>query len=200
MVRWAWPTAFLLIAAGALAGYLSVPHYRPPRSADEARLRERAVEFYRASRRFDMQGMIKLYSPARQLSDTVALNELIAKRNADVAGLKDSVRQEFELAAAAVSSEQLALKIEGNWAVSGGRADLPERQGRTATSVPLENVVWVRSDGDWWIYFLHPAELSCYGNPPDFALQHVSRRRPDAELTDLSKIDLAKSDGEQHAK
>jgi hypothetical protein len=40
----------------------------------------------------------------------------------------------------------------------------------------LESIVWLRVDGDWWIYLLEPDELNCYGNPPDFARSVVARR------------------------
>lgn len=194
MPRWVWPAALLIVIGGALAGYLSVPHYRPPNSADEARLRERAAEFYRASRLFDMAAMVRLYTPARQLGDTAQLDGLVRQRRADIARMKPETRWQHEQAAAGVNPDKLELRIEGDWAVTSGTAALPASADHAGSEVPLESIVWLKTDGDWWIYLLHPSELVCYGNPPDFARVYVADQRQERELQQM--LDAAQEEAE----
>jgi hypothetical protein len=179
MPRWVWPAALLIVIGGAVAGFLSVPHYRPPHQADEARLRARAVALYRASRRFDMAAMAKLYTPAHQLQSGDKLRKLVDKLAQDAARATPAAREATEAAARSVTADKLKLRLEGDWAVTTGRFTMPGEHGKAGVEVPLEPIVWVRTDGDWWVYLLEPDELSCYGNPPDFARNIVATRKFD---------------------
>jgi hypothetical protein len=175
MSRWVWPLSILLVAAGAAVGYLSVPHYNPPHNAGEPRLRERAAAYYQASRRFDMQGMARLYTPAYQLSKDGKLAKIVEANNLQRSRSSEAKLREFEAAARGIDPAHIETQVDGDWAVTSGTANLPAADGKPAQRVPLETIVWVRSAGDWWVCQMQYDEIRSYGNPPDFARNLLSR-------------------------
>lgn len=175
MPRWAWPLAILLIAAGAAAGYFTVPHYQPPQEAGEARLRDRAAAYYQSSRRFDMAGMARLYTPAYQLGKDGKLGKIVEANRLQRSRTSADKLGEYEAMARGIEPAQIDTVIEGEWAVTSGTAALPADGENAGKRMPLETIVWVRSAGDWWVYQLQNDELLHYGNPPDFARKVLAK-------------------------
>jgi hypothetical protein len=176
MPRWAWPVAILIVLLGAAAGYATAPRYHAPQAADETRLKQRAVEYYRAARRLDMRGMAQLYTPAHQLQQQGGLAELVAQNIVERSKMQPQRLAEQDIAAGAIDAGKIEVEANGDWAVTSGRYTIPAVGKDPAMPAPLEPVVWVRTDGDWWVYLLEADELACYGNPPDFARKHVAGR------------------------
>jgi hypothetical protein len=173
----ALPIIVLVLAVLAVgAGWLTTPRYRPPAEADEERLMERAVAYYKASRLLQYEAMCQMYTPARQLAEAEALRSVIDERQATRRALADKTIENLQFSADSVSAEHIELKVEGDWAVAGGTYMMAGESG--TFPLPLEDTVWVRDAGDWWIYSLKFEELNAYGNPPDFARQKLQLRDP----------------------
>jgi hypothetical protein len=165
----------LIVAACAWAGWQSVPHYSPPPAADEARLRERAAEFYRASRVFDTLTMGRTYTPARQLAETEKLQQDAEEKRRMFEQLDAESRSNLEISATSVDPAALSVEIDGDWAETSGTCTYPA--GETEVEVKLERLVWVRSGGDWWVYTWTNPEIAAYGNPSLEAMKLLRERR-----------------------
>lgn len=173
----ALPIIVLVLAIlAAVAGWLISPRYRAPADDGEARLRQRAVEYYRASRELDYATMCQLFTPARQLAEAEQLRGEIADKRDTYQALADATKQDLEFAAGSITEERIDLQVEGDWAVVGGTCDIAGESGPRA--LPLTETVWVRNAGDWWLYSLTYEELNAYGNPPDFAREKFELRSP----------------------
>jgi hypothetical protein len=164
--------AFVL---GLLAGASSALYRPEPRPADEARLRARALAYYRAAKVFDFRTMASLYTPARQLDEERELRELVAKRSKEFATFQAETKSDLQFSADSIKAEELSLGINGNWATTEGSSAvrLEGEDGRIA----LEKLVWVQSGGDWWIYSMKLPELAAYGNPPDNLRELLTKPR-----------------------
>jgi hypothetical protein len=66
---------FILIGAvlGVAVGYTLAPRMHAPHLGKEELLRQRAVQYYAASRRLDRLAMFRLSTPARQLTQTTKM-------------------------------------------------------------------------------------------------------------------------------
>jgi len=174
MPRWFPAIAVLLIAGGAAAGYFSVPHYYRPASSGEARLRERAADYYRDSVSMQLDKMQRFFTPPHQLDDTKDLlkrsGEIRKERDKSPESMLGPLRQQAE----SIKPEELTVDSDGTWAVVGGSYTVVGKGKDPSVSIPLSKTVWVRRAGEWWIYLLKPSELACYGNPPEFARQIVA--------------------------
>ncbi|MEZ5339273.1 MAG: hypothetical protein R3F46_13570 [bacterium] len=170
------------MALAALLGWTSAAQYRPPTEAGEARLQERALEFYRASSKFDFETMVRIYSPAMQLAEKTELNRR-ARRWGETFEVEfdDAHRQDLLDTAAAISLEEMEFRIEGDWALVTGSHEV-HVEGQIVR-MGLDPTVWVRTGNDWWMYQLDDSELIAYGNPPDFARDMIFKR--DFEMTTL---------------
>ena len=164
-----------IVAACAWAGWQSVPHYQPPAAADEARLRQRAAEYYRATRVFDMQAMARLYSPARQAADAQALLADIELKRGMWQQLDQESRSNLEVSAESVDAAALDVSIDGDWAETSGTCSYPA--GNSQVEVTLDRMIWIRTGGDWWIYTWKTPEIAAYGNPPLEAMELLKQRR-----------------------
>ena len=174
-----WMIVVVLLAAGlgagAAVGWLRTPHYAPPPLADEARLRERATDFYRAQRLMSFEHMIQLYTPARQLKQEEELAAKLAETEQIFRGFDQAALDDQRRSADAVSSETLEVEVDGDWAITTGQAT----QFAYGSELPrdLEKQVWVRTGGDWWLYEMMIPELGAYGNPPAEWRKMLERRQ-----------------------
>jgi len=165
----------LAILAG-IAGWLTTPRYRAPGDSGDDRLRQRAVAYYRASRLLDFEGMSRLFTPARQESQTDYLRDNIREKRETYNSLSQSTRDDLQFSADSISPDRLTLKVDGDWAVTSGTCDM--RMDGDPVRAPLADIVWVRNAGEWWVYSLTNEELNAYGNPPDFARKTFELRDP----------------------
>jgi hypothetical protein len=173
----ALPIIVLVLAVLAvLAGWLTTPRYRPPADSGEDRLRERALEYYKASRELDYQRMSRLFTPARQESEEAQLRDEIAEKQETYRSLNEETKQDLKSIADSITPDRLTFDVEGDWAVAGGTCDIMTAEG--LRPLPLSDTVWVRDSGDWWLFSLKNAELNAYGNPPEFARQKLELRSP----------------------
>ncbi len=173
----ALPIIVLVLAVlAAVAGWLTTPRYTPPAEAGEARLRERALTYFKASRLLDYETMCRLYTPARQLADAEQLRGEITERKETYRALADKTIEDLQFSADSIDAGDIELTIEGDWAVAGGTYEMTGESG--SYSLPLLETVWVRDSGDWWVYSLTFEELNAYGNPPDFARNKLQLRDP----------------------
>jgi hypothetical protein len=169
----------IALIVGIGVGWLIAPRFVAPHDHGEARLRERAGDYYRASRRLDMPELVRYFSPARQRAEAAKLSANAAKATPPQK-LPEKQRRELEESATGVDPAKLELRIDGDWAVTRGKAPLPLGDGRSL-NVDLEPLVWVLDGGEWWIYTFKASELNTYGHPPDFALPlrpHPAKRDP----------------------
>jgi len=170
---------FFLLALTALAivaGWLATPRYRSPADSGEGRLKERAVEYYKASRRLDYGAMCVLFTPARQMTEADQLRRDIRDKQATYEAMNEATKKNLQFSADSVTAERIVLEIEGDWAVANGSCDIQGDSG--PLTIPLPDTVWVRTDGEWWLYSLKNEELNAYGNPPDFARDKFQLRTP----------------------
>lgn len=186
------PPILILTLLGAALGYMLVPHYHRPSANAEARLRERALSYYQASRRFDFASMVQVYSPANQLHNKEKLGKQIAQRSSERSRMNPATLASQAKAAESIQATDIKIQIEGDWAVTSGRSAAPTQGEAPAAMVPLEPVVWVRNHGDWWIYQLLREELAAYGNPPDFARDLLKRQEQIPTIQ--SKADKAEAE------
>jgi len=166
----------VLAVIAAVVGWFTAPRYRPPEQADKARLMERAVAYYKASRLLDYETMCQMYTPAHQLAEAEALRSMIEEREETRRALADKTLEDLQFSADSISAEHIKLEVEGGWAVASGTYMMAGESG--SFPLPLEHTVWVRDAGDWWIYSLKSEELNAYGNPPDFAREKLQLRDP----------------------
>lgn len=155
--------------AGAAAGYLTAARYRPPADDGEGRLRERAAQFYRASQVMDFWSMVRLYTPAWQQADGASLRQQADEKQRIYGTFKDETRADMVRTADSISAADIEVERDGDWAVTRGETIL--YQGDLEIPFPLNELVWIRTGGDWWVYQRKNPELLAYGNPPDFALK-----------------------------
>ena len=166
--------------AGAAAGWLLAPRYTPPADDGEARLRARATEYYRALQTKDLWTINRLYSPARQVADRDDLVKLAEYEAGLFERFQDKTKEQLRGNAAGILPENLEVEIDGDWAVTSGVLIMTQEEQEIP--VPLGEMSWVRTGGDWWIYIRRPSELNAYGNPPDAVLavakeQNSAQRR-----------------------
>lgn len=159
--------AFLALMLGLAIGSALAPRYTPPREAGQGRLRARAEAFYRALRQMDYGAAARMMTPARQYAETKELAGKISSSASDRAKFKPGTLASLAKAAQTIHGDKLDVWIEGNWGTTKGSALVYEKGQEVR--LPLDALVWVWSDGDWWNYSLATAELAAYGNPPDFA-------------------------------
>lgn len=170
MLKWIGYSVLTIIVAGLIgftAGYLTTSRYTPPAAADEARLRERAEEFYHGMQLMDFSRMAQIYTPARQLADHAELKQIAADRARSFMHFKPETRAEMMASITTINAGELEVRIEGDWAVTGGNR-LMQKDGQDVP-VPLQPLVWMRTAGDWWVYQHKTCDLLHYGAPPDFA-------------------------------
>jgi len=166
----------LLCLLAAVLGFAAAPHYRPPAESGEARLRARAVQFYRAQLSFDFWGIAQCYTPAQQLAQASKLADFAASRASQRQGFDEATLKDLQRSADTVTADKLTVQIEGDWAVTGGTVEVVVEGGQVP--YPLEQEVWVRTGGEWWMYSMSNEEMAAYGNPPDFARQLLTKRKP----------------------
>ena len=166
--------AVLIVIVAGLGGYLLRPRYQPPAESGEARLRQRAVEFYRAQCLVDYGTIARLYTPARQVDEQQELRAEIDKFAETVRHFQPDTLSDLAASAETVTADALEVEIDGDWAVTAGERLIVTEGYEIPTE--LDQVVWVRNGGDWWIYTMTQAELIAYGNPPDFARKLVFHR------------------------
>jgi len=159
---------------GAAAGWLTAPRYRPTVDCGEQRLRERAAEFYRAAHLMDYRTMVRSYTPAWQQADADNLRKLADDRARMYSTFKDETRTDMQRGADSIAPADIEVEREGDWAVTRGEAVIYE--GDLEIPFPLEDLVWLRTGGDWWVYQRKNPELRAYGNPPDFARELLIHR------------------------
>jgi len=160
------PSSLLYLAAVLIGLGLAVALTRPrPHDETQAELQAKAVEYYKASKVFDFRTMASLYSPAYQQAEAAELRDLAARRVREFSNFKEQTRKDLQYSADSISLESVRVEVEGDWAVSSGTFKM-NIDGQD-NNIDLEEMVWLRSDGQWWIYQLKPIELSAYGNPPD---------------------------------
>jgi hypothetical protein len=184
----------LVFAGSVAAGYLLQPQHEPAMDAGEMRLRERAEAYYRASRLTDFHSMATHFTPARQYSEMEELrerSETVAKTRAE---FPEDQKQEQQKSAEAVSGSELDVQMEEGWAVTSGMSTLYAEGG--ALPFKLDQVVWVRNAGEWWVYAMTEAELNAYGNPPEFA-REILEKRPFKPQVGLLNLDETAKEGEQ---
>lgn len=181
----AFPILMLVFAlAGALLGWNSVPHYRPPAASGETRLRERAAQYYKATRLFESLKMSQLYTPAKQLAEQADLLQKSEKFLATFAALEESNQSNLRTAADSITPGSLELELEGGWATTWGSCVYPTENSQV--TIKLDTMVWVRSGGDWWIYTWTKPEIAAYGNPPDASYELLKKRKME-ELQRLAR-------------
>jgi hypothetical protein len=185
MPRWFTVVAALLICGAGAAGYATVPHYYRPASNGEDRLRERAAEYYRQAHLLRLDEMQKFFTPAHQVGTAEKLLKESAKNREASAKASKTTLEQLKKSVQSITPESLELQRQGNWAVTGGSYVVPGEGGNPSVPIPLENVVWLRTSGDWWVYVLEENELACYGNPPDFARGVVAKRAFDKQQRKL---------------
>lgn len=156
-------------------GWNSVPHYRPPKDSGEARLRERAAKYYKATRLFDYLAMSQLYTPAKQVAQQQELLEDNEKYLASFSMFDETNQAGLLKSAQSITPDSLEVKLEGDWAATWGVAKYPT--ANTELTIQLEKMVWVRSGGDWWIYTWTLPEIAAYGNPPDESYEMLKKRK-----------------------
>jgi hypothetical protein len=170
--------SFAYVLAGTLLGiglgWLLAPRMHAPAGDTEELLRARATEYYRASRLLDREAMVRMFTPARQLAETTELRQEAEATRAAAAKLSETERKEAAETAAGIKPGELVVELEGDWAVTGGMYQLVVVGSRITS--PLEQLVWVRHGGQWWVYAFTPDERNHYGHPPDFAMQYEQQR------------------------
>ena len=185
MPRWFWLAAALITLGGAAAGYFTVPHYYRPHDSGEARLRERAVQYYRDQLTFNLGAMQPLMTPAHQIGSTDALKKLAQKNRDETSKARPELVKAQQALADALKPEALDVQIDGDWAVVGGNYTVPAEGNNQPLTLPLTKSVWVRRAGDWWNFLLEADEVACYGNPPDFAREIVARHNFNQQATKM---------------
>ena len=183
-----WLISLALVAIAGLAGWFSAAEYRPPADSGEERLEQRALEFYRASSTFDYETMVQLYTPAQQVADSEELNKK-ARRWKDTfeVDFDEDHRRDLLATADALTSDDLEIRLEGDWALITGLHDV-YAEGRPVR-MQLDPSVWVRTGGDWWMYQMSVPELSAYGNPPDFARKILFKREFEEHTMDMNAVE-----------
>ena len=197
-----------LAALGALAGWLTLPRYTPPADSGEARLRERAEQFYRAIQIKDHGTLAQLYTPARQIAEAEELRQKAIDEAQLFQRFQEDTREQLAENAKSIHAAELEVEIEGDWAVTAGSVTAVHHDGEEERSIeiPIGQLVWVRSGGDWWVYKRKNSELNAYGNPPQFALNVLiseSQGGQAAETIELNPtpemLDAAAADQEDAA-
>ncbi|MBN2083556.1 hypothetical protein JW859_15280 [bacterium] len=176
------------VVIGAALGYLLTPRYNPPADDGEARLRERATEYYRALQIKDLWTISRLYTPARQLADRDDIVKLAEYEAGLFQRFEEKTKQQLQGNAAGILPENLEVKIYGDWAVTGGVLMITE--GEREIPVPLGEMSWVRTGGDWWIYIRRPSELNAYGNPPDEVIA-VAQDQNSAQRREVQQYEIS---------
>jgi gas vesicle protein len=156
------------LAVGAVAGWQLAPRMDVPRVDKETLLRQRAAEFYAASRRLDKWTMVRMYTPARQFEDAEKLRT--EAENAARTAQKQSAeaKREQEQTAASITPESLEVRIERDWATTGGSYSLVAFDQQIPAQ--LDRTLWVFDAGQWWVYSWEIVERNAYGHQPDFAM------------------------------
>lgn len=185
-IRWLVSAVVVLLAG--LAGWQSAREYSPPADSGEERLVQRALEFHRASAVFDYSTMVAMYSPAYQVANAEELRRK-ARRWKETFELDfdEEHRADLQSTADALSREDLQIRIEGDWALVKGQHDVYV-EGRPVR-MSLDQTVWVRTGGDWWMYQLTNPELEAYGNPPDFARDVIFQQPYKEETLDMDAVE-----------
>ena len=175
MLRFFPVLAVVCTLVGAGLGWNSTAHYRPPAESGAERLRERAAEYYRASTLFDYLAMAQLYTPAKQIAEQQVLLESAKKYQVSFSQLAKANQAALRTVAQAISPAALEVELDGNWASTGGNYLYPA--GSSEISLEFDQMVWVKSEGDWWIYTWTKPEISAYGNPPDASYKLLRQRQ-----------------------
>lgn len=173
-MRWLGPLMVVVVAIlGALAGWVAAPRYTPPPDDGEERLRQRAVEFFRAQQRFDQAAIQQLYTPARQLAEAADLREVAREKEKLYANMHESTKSDLEENARGITPERITIEREGDWALTSGSSMISE----DGYDFPLElgKVAWYRDAGEWWIFEMRLPELAAYGNPPDLVRNFLKK-------------------------
>ncbi|MCB1188181.1 hypothetical protein KDL29_13540 [bacterium] len=193
-----WLLSLIVIAVAAMLGMRNSAVYHPPADSGEARLQERALQFYRASARFDYYTMVQLYTPAQQTADSAELNKKARRwKDSFETDFDEAHRNDLEQTAADLSVDDMDIQVEGDWALIKGEHNV-HVEGQVV-SMALDPTVWVRSGGDWWMYQMSNPELVAYGNPPDFARKVIFKREFDGTTLDMDSAE-AKENREQLAR
>ncbi len=180
---WILPLLGILLGGGfALA---TAPRYKAPPAADEARLRERAVEYYKASRLFDYAHLARMFSPANQQLNTEEVQRQVAKFGGQFPGFDALTQKNLRDAAAGIKPELLELTVDGDWARTGGKGEYPVED--QTVQIPLNDVVWVRTAGDWWVYQLLNPEIQYYGLPPEEIRTYLLQQDEEFEYDQLPR-------------
>jgi hypothetical protein len=161
-------TILIGLALGAAGGWLLAPRMDVPRLGKEELLRQRALEYYQASRRLDRLTMAQMFTPARQLEQADELRKEAEQVATRAAAQSEQMRKEAEETARGVQAKNLRLEIEGDWAVTSGSYEIVAFKQRVEAQ--LDRVAWVYDDGQWWQYNFELVERNAYGNPPDLAM------------------------------
>lgn len=178
-----WLLPLLGILAGAAVAYAVAPRYQAPPAADEARLRQRAVEYYQASRTFKYDRIVQLFTPAYQMEGSDSIQRLADQFAGKFATFDSATQKELRTAAESIKPERLKVLVDGDWAQTSGKYDYGV-EGQQV-ELPLEDVVWVRTAGDWWIFQLQNPEILRYGLPPEPIRQALLRPDEKFELENL---------------
>jgi hypothetical protein len=176
--------SLLVIIAGLALGYFIAPKYQPPNEAGQGRLRKRAEKFYRALRQMDYGEVARMMTPARQFAETATLRDAVKATQQRQGKLSADTRTSLGKAADSIKADQLDIRIEGNWALTSGSGEVYE--SGSPVTLPLEDLVWICINGDWWNYDMTNAELAAYGNPPDFARNALMAKKNKPAVHDLS--------------
>jgi hypothetical protein len=203
------PAALLYLIAAVLGLGLAFGLTRP-RAHDEGipELEAKVVRFYKAGKVFDYYTMSALYTPALQLDEAGELKDVAGRRKEEYSRFKEDTRKDLQFQADSISADSVELDIEGDWAVSSGvyRMNIDGE----ATEIPLEQLVWYRYMGQWWVFQNKPIELAAYGNAPDKFRMLLIKPQQGSTLTMTSSEaagkgaapaadESAKTDGKQGA-
>lgn len=178
--------SLIVVLAGLALGYYIAPRYQLPHEAGQGRLRKRAVMFYSALRQMDYGSATRMMTPARQYAEAAKLRVEAQATKRRQEKLSTDARASLKKNADSIQADKLDIRIEGNWALTSGLSDVYEA-GQPVT-LPLEELVWICINGDWWNYDLTNAELAAYGNPPDFARDALMAKKNKPTTRDVSAM------------
>jgi hypothetical protein len=168
----------LLALIGAAAGYFTAPRYRAPANSGEERLRARAEAYYRALQVKDATTIVTSYTPARQLKEREELRQRARHEEQMFSRFEPATQDKLRESSLTIRADELEVQLEGDWAVTNGNITVHpiETEPERMAQIPIGEVVWLRTGGDWWIYEWRMSEIQAYGNPPDFALKLLKKQ------------------------
>jgi len=168
----------LLALLGAAAGYFTAPRYQAPADGGEGRLRARAEAYYRALQVKDATTIVTSYTPARQVREREELRKRARHEEQVFSRFEPATRDKLRESSLTIRADELEVRLEGDWAVTNGNITVHpiEAEPEKTAEIPIGEVVWLRTGGDWWVYEWRASEIQAYGNPPDFALKLLKKQ------------------------